>query len=336
MPRMSEAILCAFRDELSKEAGLADVVARHAPLLKNVGSAAGVGALAGAGYGGLSGASRGYRESRELGGGVGESALAGLAKGLGGAATGGALGALAGGGAGALGAHLGQGSPSRLVARDDILGSAARAGQRQVHSLTGMLSPAELEGVRGGAYNARQHLAKLTEAGKPTARAAKGLAAAEEMQRMGATSVPGVLGALRREGAGKVLSTGAREQVHNMPTVMTGLTAYGIAKPLLSKEDPETGAPGKGERVGRSLGGAVGGVAGGLIPFTGGQVLGAATGEAGGRVGRVIDRIRGRRPAVDDLGNKAPLEPTEAQNTPSERVTSPSAAGGQKDIGAIG
>jgi hypothetical protein len=329
---MSEATLCAFRDELSKTAGFADVVARHAPMLKNVGSAAGVGALAGAGLGGLSGASREFHTAREEGAGAGESALRGALGGLGGAARGGALGAAVGGVGGAVGSHLG-GTPSRLVARNDIIGSAARAGQRQVHSLTGMLSPGELEGVRGGAYGARQHLAKLESLGKPTARAAKGLAAAEEMQRMNATSVPGVLGALKNEGVGKVLSTGAKEQLYNMPTALTGLTAYGVAKPLLSKEDPESGRPSKGERVGRSLGGAVGGAVGGLVPFTGGQVLGGAASAAGGGVGRVIDRIRGYRPAVNDLGNKAPLEPTESQNTPSERITSPSAAGGQKDIG---
>jgi hypothetical protein len=333
MARISEAILCAFRDELSKTAGFADVVARGKPMLKNIGSAAGVGALAGAGLGGLSGVSREFRTAREEGAGTGEAALRGALGGLSGAARGGAYGALAGGGMGALGARLG-GDPSRLVARNDIIGSAARAGQRQVHSLTGMLSPEEFEGVRGGAYGVRKHLSRLEALGKPTGRAAKGLAAAEEMQRMGATSVPGVLGALKNEGVGKVLSTGAKEQAYNLPTVMTGLTAYGVAKPLLSKEDPSQVGPGKGERVGRAVGSVAGGAVGGLVPFTGGQVIREAAGRAGGGVGRVIDRIRGRRPMVNDLGNRATtLEPTESQNTPSERVTSPSAAGGQKDIG---
>jgi hypothetical protein len=337
MPRMNEATLCAFRDELSKTAGLADVVARHAPMLKNVGSAAGVGALAGGALGGVSGAARGYHEAREGGEGVGGAALQGLVGGLGGAARVGALGAVVGGGAGALGSHFGQGSPSRLVARNDIIGSAARAGQRQMHSLTGMLSPSELEGVRGGAYNSRQHLAKLTELGKPTERAARGLAAAEEAQGMGLTSVPGLVGAVGKHGLGKVLSTSAKEQLHNMPTaqgaLLMGLPALTAAKTLASHEQEH--GPGKGEIIGRTVGGTAGGVVGGLMPFTGGQLVGEAAGRAGGAVGRVIDRIRGRRPAVDDLGNKAPLEPTEAQNTPSERITSPSAVGGQKDLGAI-
>lgn len=333
MPRMSEATLCAFRDELGKEAGFADVVARHAPMLKNVGSAAGIGALAGAGLGGVSGAAGGYREARNAGAGVGESALHGLGRGLGGALSGGAAGALVGGGAGALGSRVGL-NASNLASRNDILGSAARSGQRQTHALTGMLTPGELEGVRGGAYGAKQHLAELKSLGKPTARAEKGVEWAQKAQDANLTSLPGYAGALKKD-VGGTLATSVKEQYYNTPTamgaLMLGLPALNAAKTLSTPEAPW--GEGKGERLGREAGNIVGGVASGLMPAVGGAVMGSAAGAAGGGVGRVIDRIRGRRPMVNDLGNKAPLEPTEAQNTPSERITSPSAAGGQKDIG---
>jgi hypothetical protein len=333
MSSLSEITILAFRDELRKEAGFSDAVARHAPMLKNIGAAGGVGALGGAALGGLSGTTHGYEEARDMGGGVAESALHGLAGGLGGALRGGALGALTGGVAGGVGSRLG-GESSRLLARKDIIGGAARAGQRQVHSLTGVLSPDELEAVGGGAAGARQHLARLTAAGKPTERAAKGLDAAIKAQEMGLTSAPGYLSAMRKSPA-KTLAAGAKEQYYNMPTAMgvlgLGIPAAGIAKTLATKEQPD--GPGKGEQIGRSVGGLVGGVTSGLMPMTGGALVGEGMSRGGQLVGRVIDRIRGRMPMVNDLGNKAPLEPTESQNTPSERITSPSAAGGQKDIG---
>jgi hypothetical protein len=198
-----------------------------------------------------------------------------------------------------------------------------------------MLSPSEFEGIRGGAHAARENFGKLQAAGKDTTRAAKALGSAQDAQNMGLTSIPGYLGAVKEHGIGKVLATNAKEQYHNMPKAMAALTlgvpALSAAHTLATPEDPN--GPGKGERLGRELGNAVGGVAGGVMPIAGNAVVGGIAGRAGGAVGKVVDRMRGRREPVNDLGTKAPLEPTESQNTPSERITSPSAAGQQKDIG---
>jgi hypothetical protein len=183
-----------------------------------------------------------------------------------------------------------------------------------------MLSPQELQGIRGGAYSAK---------------AGKGKEWAEKAQNMGLTSIPGYVNAVKEHGIGKVLATNAKEQYHNMPkwqgALTVGIPGIAAAKALASPEDP-SGA-GKGERIGRELGSAIGGVAGGMMPVAGNVLMGGAAGAAGGAVGRAVDRLRGRRAPVSDLGNATPLEPTEAQATPSERITSPSAAGQQKDVG---
>jgi hypothetical protein len=321
MSSLNETVLLAFRDELCKEAGFADLIAKNKGMLQNAGAAAGVGALGGAALGGVHSGLKNYQEARDSGAGVGSSALHGLAGGLGGAVRGGAAGALAGGIAGGVGARFG-GSAGRLTARNDIIGSAARSGQRQVHAVTGMLSPQELHGIRGGSFGAK---------------AGKGQEWAEKAQNMGLTSIPGYLGAMKEHGVGKVLATNAKEQYHNMPKAMAalsvGLPALGVAKTLSSPEDPN--GPGKGESVGRNLGGAVGGVMGGVMPVAGNIAMSAAGSAVGGLAGRGIDKLRGRsmKGPVNDLGATAPLEPTESQNTPSERVMSPSAAGQQKDVG---
>jgi len=261
---------------------------------------------------------------------VGGAALHGLLGAGGGAIRGAGYGALAGAGAGAF-SKL---DTSKLTAGEGLIHSAARSGQRQVHALTGMLTPGELEGVRGGAFDARKALE--TARGLPhEAKAQKAFTAADTAQHMGLTSVPGYLRALKDRPVSEVLGASAREQYHGMHpalgAVMVGLPAASAVGTLANKESP-TG-PGKGEELGRNLGGAVGGVMGGMMPVGGAEVMNRLGTGAGAGVGRVIDRIRGRKPLVNDLGNPSTLEPTESQNTPSERVTSPSAAGGQKDIG---
>lgn len=327
MPRLSEAILHAFRDELRKEAGFGSAIASAAPRLKSMGALGGAGALAGGALGTGIGAVHDYNKAREEGAGVGGAALQGLSGGVSGGLRGAGIGALAGAGAGAITKM----DPTRLVARNDALGSAARFGQRQVHAVTGMLEPAELEGIRGGAYAARERMKAQFGGDKAT----KAFNAASEAQNMKLTSLPGYLGAMREHGAGKVLSTGLKDQYHSigpgMTALMVGAPALGAAHTLATKESP-TG-PGKGERLGHELGGMVGGVAGGAMPLVGNVAVGELGGRAGATVGRVIDRIRGRRPPIDELGQRAPLEPTESQNTPTERITSPSAAGQQKDVG---
>ncbi len=334
MSSLNEITLLAFRDELRKEAGFADFIAKNKGTLQGVGGLAGVGALGGGALGGLPSGVKGYLDARNEGSGIGGGVLHGLASGFGGAVRGAIKGtvggALVGGAAGAAGQSF-----RGLVSSSGPLGGAARFGQRQVHSVTGMLTPQELEGIRGGAYAAKGHLANLAARGKVTDRARLGAEWANKAQDMNLTSIPGYLGAVKEHGLGKTLATSAKEQYYNMPTamgaLMVGAPVLSAAHALATPED--SNGPGKGEHVGREVGNALGGVMGGTMPLVGNALVGGAAGSAGAAAGRVIDRIRGRRPAVDDLGNKAPLEPTESQNTPTERVMSPSAAGQQKDVG---
>jgi len=349
-----ELTLRAFRNSLQKEAAsFGQLVTRHGNLLKNVGSLAGaggtLGALGGAGYG----AAEGYREAREEGRGVGTSALNALSHGAGGAAKGGLLGAAAGGLAGGAASKVL--SPDWLTQKGGILGAGARFGQRQVHSLTGMLSPAELEGVRGGAYGARKAYGdaskkleetwlkdptKATGAISQAARAKKGLDAAENVQSMGLTSIPGYLNAVKEHGAAKVLGAGIKDQVRNMhpgmAAVALGMPAVGVLHAAASKEN--TQGAGKGESVGRNVGNAIGGVAGAAMPVVGSAVLGGTLGSAGGLIGRGVDRLRGRKKENPPLSMVGPpqLEPAESQNTPTEHIMSPNAAGQKPDLGSLG
>ena len=347
-----EPILTAFRNWLPKEAAsFGQLVARHGSLLKNVGALAGaggmVGALGGAGYG----ASQGYTEAREQGHGVGSSLLGALAHAPGSAAKGALLGAGVGAGAGAVGGKVL--NPEWLTKGEGMLGAGARFGQRQVHALTGVLSPAELEAARGGAFGARRNYEAATKklesawqkdpsaAGKDidrAGRAKRGLEAAENVQGMGLTSIPGYLGALKEHGAGKVLKAGIQDQVRNMhpglAAMALGMPALGVARAAASKERDQ--GAGKGEEVGKNVGFALGGVAGAAMPVVGSAVVGETLGRAGGLMGRGIDRLRGRKGmnTPTTLG-PPPLEPAEAQHIPSERITSPAAAGQQPDIGAL-
>jgi hypothetical protein len=346
----SEAIFKAFRNWLPKEAAsFGSLVSRHGQLLKNVGQFGGVGAAVGALGGAGYGARQGYTEARERGEGVGTSALSGALHGLGGAAKGGALGAAVGGVAGGVASKAI--NPSWLAQKDGVIGASARFGQRQVHGLTGVLSPKELEAVRGGAYGARQgheaaqkalHEAWIKDPStvgpsvEKAVKAKKGLEAAENVQNMGLTSVPGYLKAVKDEGARKVLGASLKDQIHNMHPGMAamslGLPALSVARAAAGKE-PESGE-GKGETVGKNVGMALGGLTGAAMPVVGSTVMGGALEHAGKFVGRGVDRLRGRKNTPTTLG-PSPLEPAEGQHMPSERVMSPAAAGQQPDIGSV-
>lgn len=348
----SEALFEAFRNWLPKEAAsLGSVVARHGQLLKNVGSLGGAGAALGAIGGTAFGAREGYHEARERGEGTGTSILSGALHGLSSGAKGGALGAAAGGVAGGIaGKTL---NPDWLAQKGGVIGAGARFGQRQVHALTGALSPAELEGVRGGAYGARKAYGAATKdlekawAKDPTkandaidraAKAHRGLESAERVQSMGLTSVPGYLRSVADKGLRPTLEASVKDQVHNMHPGMAamalGMPAIGVAHAALSKEKSE--GVGKGEAVGKNLGLALGGLTGAAMPVVGSTVMGGALEHAGGAVGRGIDHLRGRKhaPAAPGTLGPPPIEPAEGQHMPSERVMSPAAAGQTPDIGS--
>jgi hypothetical protein len=303
---LDEAMLLAFRDELRKEAGFA---------LKNIGSLGGRGALLGAGGGAILGGIHGYQHAEENG----QSGVSGA---LGGAVQGATMGGMAGGLAGGAAGGLVKRDLSHLTQTPGALGAASRFGQRQVHGITGMLSPAEIEGVRGGAHDARQALQTAkAEGSKSVPRLEKALKASEKAQNMGLTSIPGYLKSMKNNGIGKTLRTSAEEQIRNQPV----LTAAAVGLPLAAGAlAPTEEGQGRGEAVGRAVGGAVGEIAGGMMPMGGQAALGVGSSQVGAWAGRGVDRLRGRR-----LHN-APtptMEPTEAQQTATERVMSPAAAG---------
>jgi len=303
---LDEAVLLAFRDELRKEAGFA---------LKNIGSLGGRGALLGAGGGAILGGIHGYQHAEENG----QSGVAGA---LGGAVHGATMGGMAGGLVGGAAGGLVKRDLSHLTQAPGALGAASRFGQRQVHGLTGMLSPSEIEGVRGGAYDARQALTTAkAEGSKSVPRLEKALNASERAQNMGLTSLPGYLKSVKKNGIGATLRTSAEEQWRNQPL----LTAAAVGLPLAAGAlAPTEEGQGRGEAVGRAVGGAAGEIAGGIMPIGGQIALGAGSSQVGAWAGRGVDRLRGRR-----LHN-APtptMEPTEAQQTATERVMSPAAAG---------
>lgn len=332
MPELTEHLLSSFRAALRKEAGFADAVARAAPRLRAAGSLAGTGAAIGALGGAGLGATRRFQEAREHGEGIGSAALHGAHGALGGAVSGAGVGALAGGGIGALSSR-----GAGLAARAGALGAPARFGQRQLHSLTGMLAPAELEAIGGGAAGAQQAFNAALAAGAPAgrlAKAEKALSASRKAQNMGLTSIPGYLNSVKNNGLGSTLAAGAKDQWHNtspaFTALMVGVPAATAAGTLMKKENP-TG-PGKGEELGRNLGGVVGGIAGSAMPIAGNMIVGGALSSAGGRIGKGIDWMRGRRQASPMMG-PPPLEPAEGQHIPSERVMSPAAAGQQPEVG---
>jgi hypothetical protein len=215
-----------------------------------------------------------------------------------------------------------------------------------------MLQPHELEAVGGGAANARAALKSVREQGVAHAmqpgkaysdfapkiqKAERGLAAAEDVQKKGLTSLPGYVRGVQREGLGPTFRASAREQLANTPLAMTALTlglpAAAIAGTLMKKEAPE--GPGRGENIGAGIGGLVGGLAGSAMPLAGNVVAGAGGAAVGKMLGRGVDRLRGRK-AQPMFGQRSPnqmAEPSnEGQHIPSERIMSPAAAGQQREV----
>lgn len=345
---LSDAVLLAMQDELHKEAALAS-------RLKNIGSLGGIGSMLGAGGGALLGGVRGYNRTPEEGGGGIGGAISGAARG---GLLGGAVGGLSGGVAGGLAkkefGHLAQG--------EGALASASRFGQRQVHGFTGMLTPSEVEGVRGGAYTAKQHLEAASKARQTASDdVVHGPAAPPGMLRQAGERV-GLLKPQTPEGrlAARVKGEGQATKAHDaasraqamgltsIPGYLKSMKNNGIGKTLATSAEEQirtqpivtgmaAGIPlaagmlakpkdgeGRGEAVGEAVGGAVGGVAGGMLPIGGQIAAGAAASRIGSWAGRGIDRLHGRR-----LHN-APtptIEPTDAQHIPTERNLSPAAAG---------
>ena len=360
MLSIDEHMLQAFRDELRKEAGYDALIAKAAPRLRNVGSLAGVGTLAGgvggAGIGGVAG----YRQAREQGATRGEA----LSSAAGGAAKGLVRGAAIGAGTGAaLGSLSKSPALAGLAERPGAVGAFSRFGQRQVHGVTGMLTPEQFEKLRGGSFDARQ---AAHDAGAALTRARQLGAPAEEIAKhqknlqaagaslkaheavtgmkpggMNLTSIPDVVRSMRNHPAGEVLRAAGGQQLSGanlgMAALTVGMPALTTGHALLSKDTPDAEGHAKAERVGHELGQTVGGLVGGAIPLVGSMAVGDALGYAGGTLGKGVDKLRGARKKPQAIGpgmTPNTLEPAEmGQHTPTERNMSPAAAGQQPDIG---
>jgi hypothetical protein len=306
--------------------------------LAGLGSGAGLGLGVGAVGGAALGGAKAYREARAEGQGRGSalgSALGGTLRGAGrGAVTGAALGAGAGALAGAARPARVAEITRGLATRKDSVGGLSRFGQRQVHSLTGWkpgATNASVESIGAGAANAREALhastgaidqaksaltaaraggdASAVNAAKATytkalggaADARSALGAAEVTQNKGMTSLPGLARNVGKEGLLPTLKAGIKEQWRSSgpkgKALLVGLPAAQAVSTLASKRKDGDGGVGKGEALGRLAGGTLGMMAAPL-PLAGSMALGSLTERAGGAIGRGVDRLHGKRPAV--------------------------------------
>lgn len=310
---LTAPLMKGFHEELAKSAGVPQEILQHLARrgTKNaigagIGSGLGLGLAGGALVGGARGGKDAYDAARERGAGHVGSALSAVGGGLGGAIRGAGKGALIGAGSGAV---LGAAAPTKLLSAtkslskmDNSLGSLSNFGQRQLHSVTGWKpggAHASVEGIGAGAAPARAELAKLTGKGTPAqvAQATKALGAAEHAQKMGLTSIPGVGRSVRDNGLLPTLGAGMKSQWDASGTkgkaLMVGLPALSAVQAARAPEGE--GAPGRGERVGRVLGGTLGGLAAPLS-LTGSLALSTALERGGGKIGKGVDKLRGKQP----------------------------------------
>lgn len=313
-PTLTPPLMKGFHEALAKTAGVPQEILTHLArrgtrnaVGAGVGSGLGLGLGAGALVGGARGGKDAYDAARERGSSAPGALLSAVGGGLGGAIRGAGKGALIGAGSGAV---LGAAAPTRVLSATkslsrmpNTLGSLNNFGQRQLHSVSGWKpggAHASVEGIGAGAAPARAELAKLVGKGTPAqvAQATKAVGAAEKAQKMGLTSIPGVGRSIKANGLLPTLGVGVKSQWDASgakgKALMVGLPALSAVSAARAPEGE--GAPGRGERVGRVLGGTLGGVAAPLS-LTGSLALSTALERAGGKVGKGIDRLRGKQPA---------------------------------------
>jgi hypothetical protein len=296
----------------------------------------GVGAVAGGLAGGIHGAVKGYRgnpEEEGSGGVIGAlgGGLSGLGRGtLAGTAIGGAAGLASGGRGSQQVQQLTRGAYNPL-------GIAARMGQRQLHSVTGLVPGGAQRGSQeyikaltqinaGGLQTKAQALATASNpqrsfVGKLLGRAAPVADPAHVMQahqaydaavqaaHAGQTSVVG-LGhnlaekGLRRGGADILHAAG--HEIKQQGVIGGGLMLGGAALPIAmaaaSQDDPNN--PTKGRNVGQAAGQGIAGALTPMIGSTGAQLIGRGGSAVGGTIGSGIDKIVGavRRPSGSGFG----------------------------------
>lgn len=324
---LTEPVMRGFYTQLEKEAAPVANLLQHMQrsgvrnaMQAGAGSGLGIGLGAGLVGGGVLGGVRSYRDARDQGQSRGQAAGAALGGSLGGALRGGAKGALIGSGTGAV---AGLATPTKvlgatktLATKDNQLGSFSRFGQRQVHSLTGWKpggSHSSVERIGAGAAGPRKELADtVARKGSPKeiARATQALGATEKAQKMGLTSLPGIVRSVGKEGLVPTAKAGLHASwagsTPKMKALMVGLPAAQAASTLAAPKEPGKAGPGKVEQIGRLAGGALGSVAA-PISLAGGLVLSTALERAGGAAGKGVDKLRGRGQPV--LPTQVPHEP---------------------------
>lgn len=287
--------------------------------LRSVGAAGGMGALVGAvGGAGVQGV-RGYRQAREEGAGVGGALVHGVSTGMGGAVTGGAVGALGGAALGAVSPGAGNAIADRLNARDGVAGAFTRAGQRQVHGLTGWTPEGGLNSIRGGAWDAakaEEHAKGLADAARAAPktraselrrrfwddpelnhrRAVEATQAATEATEAGLTSLPGIAKAFRVAPVDTLKQSLGLQWRGASPTSKAlavlgaagaGADVYGAAT---NPDDPNRGA-----RMGGGVSGLLGTAAlAPVLPMGAAMAAGTAISAGGHAIGSLYDRSRAR------------------------------------------
>jgi len=332
----------AFYRELLKLAFSPATAAR----LRSIGAMGGVGALAGAGVGAGAQGVRGYRQAREEGAGVGGALAHGASTASAGAVTGGALGALGGAVLGGVRPGAGNAVADRFTGKDGVVGAFTRAGQRQVHGVTGWTPEGGVDSLRGGAYDAvkaEQHAKGLADAAREAPktrmselrrklwddpelnhrRAVEATAAAREATDAGLTGLPGTVRAFRRAPV-DTLKKSLGLQWRGAGPAAKGLAALGAAGAVGdvygAANNPDD--PNRGARMGGGVAGLVGTAAlAPVLPMGAALAAGTALSAGGHALGSVYDRSRARR---------ASLHPEEsvAAGPPPLVESAPRAAGG--------
>lgn len=320
-----------------------------------MGSAALTGA--GAGAGGLGGAAVGAIEGAQDGGGIGGALTGAMERGyqgaLGGAALGGVAGMAGGGRTKAVQALTSGHNPMAVM---------GRFGQRQLHSVTGMVSGGAKRGTKeyadalrgmklyGWDSAARAEKAtkafhnaqaqgmkgpKLDRLRKSMTRAKTEASTNEEALQKGLTSVPGLAREIGAQRSLKPLwSHGVKPQITQqgvMGKAMVGLPVAAAAPELFTAQDEE--GRGRGERFSKALTQGLAYTATPFIPMAGSDLLARGGGSAAGMAGKGIDELIGavggpkKHRLGDGPGAVPPTDGDAEGGLPVERVMSNAAQG---------
>jgi hypothetical protein len=305
----------------------------------NIGAGMGVGAAGGGLIGAAHGAVRGYKGDPE------QEGSGGLIGGLTGALSGGSKGALIGGAAGGLAGLASGGRGSETVAqltsgKYNPLGLAARSGQRQLHSVTGLVPNGAargtkeyvqaLHGLNVGGLKDKSNAyfsalaPKQTLAGRILGRPAPqaNFEAAQKAHdafrgavnsvQSGQTSLAGLAQNYAqkgfREGSKDVLQaagSGIKNRGLLGGAALVAGTALPIAASAMQQQDPEDpNQPSKGQRIGGIAGQGLASVLTPMIGSTAGGAIGAGGRVVGSTIGEGINKVVGalRPPTRSGLG----------------------------------